>query len=308
MEDRLHKFAAIVETGSFTKAAAMLHISQPALSVAIAKLERALKAKLIQSASRQGITLTEAGRSVYAAALEHRAIEHNLHLQLAEQGEEKIPLRVGLIDSVAALVCAHDEPLRTLEQQTELSLYVANSANLRAAVQSSKLDLAVVVADDEKDAGMQTVAIGADKLTLVCHAEAVEELQVILNAGKPLPFISYIQTSATHNVIAVALERDRVKIAPVLYSTSTDVMLSMVHRGRGACILPETLVTEKIQSGILAQLQLSGGPYRIERRLSAITLKGRRMPPRLAGLAWSVREQLAAFDLGANLESIVKRR
>lgn len=295
MDDRLQKFAALVEAGSYTKAAAALHVSQPALSVAIAKLERALKVTLLESSGRHGIELTEAGKVVYAAALEHRAIGHNLQLQLAGLSEDKIALRIGLIDSVAALICSQEEPLKTLEQQTELSLYVANSATLRAAVQNDKLDVAVVVANEAEDARLQTAAVGVDRLVLVCQKDSVERMRLALETGEQLPFISYVQTSATYQLVRMALERDQIATTTILYSTSPDVMLQMVMRGRGATLLPENLVAAKISSGELAYLSITNKPYYIQRRLSVVALKGRRLPPRLAGLAWSVRQQLKDY-------------
>jgi DNA-binding transcriptional LysR family regulator len=64
MEDRLRKFAVLVDTGNFTKAAQRLHTSQPALSIAINKLEQELHVKLIVRGIRP-FTLTKPGQVVY---------------------------------------------------------------------------------------------------------------------------------------------------------------------------------------------------------------------------------------------------
>ena len=47
MDERLKKFVQLVDSGSYTQASRQLHISQPALSVAIGKLERELHASLL---------------------------------------------------------------------------------------------------------------------------------------------------------------------------------------------------------------------------------------------------------------------
>ncbi len=293
----MHKFAILVEAGSFTKAAKLLHISQPALSVAIAKMEREHKTKLILSAGRSGIRLSEAGQKVYSAALEHRAVAHNLQLELAEESLEKIPLRIGLIDSVAALLCGQDEPLRTLEEQTELTLSIDHSANLRAAVQSDALDLAVIVASDSEDASIQTVGVGAEQLALVCRSDVASTFEDWLRVGKPLPFISFVQDSVTYSVIQRALLRDTIAVQPVLYSTSTDVMIRMMLRGRAASVLPESLVKDYINTGEVHHICQAGTPYRLQRKMNAVTLKGRRMPPRLSQLALTVRQHLQSYDV-----------
>ena len=57
---QLHYFVVVVEEGQMTRAAARLHIAQPALSQAIAKLEAELGVRLFERHSR-GVTPTEAG-------------------------------------------------------------------------------------------------------------------------------------------------------------------------------------------------------------------------------------------------------
>src|SRR6218665_1553519 len=61
---RLKSFIVIVDTGSITRAADVLHIAQPALSQQLAGLEDHFQQKLLIR-SQQGVTMTEAGRAVY---------------------------------------------------------------------------------------------------------------------------------------------------------------------------------------------------------------------------------------------------
>ena len=67
----LRYFVAVVEAGSFTRAATILHISQPALSQAVQGLEKTVGARLIERGTKgspRGIGLTEAGDVFRAAA------------------------------------------------------------------------------------------------------------------------------------------------------------------------------------------------------------------------------------------------
>ncbi|QQS19717.1 LysR family transcriptional regulator [Candidatus Saccharibacteria bacterium] len=297
MTDRVKKFVAVVEAGTFTRAAETLHISQPALSVAVRKLEKSLGVKLFESTGRQGVVLSQAGEFVYSSGLEHRKIDHNLKVQLASLGADKVPLRIGLIDSVAAVLCADDEPLKTLESKTELSIYVENSTALRRGVRRSELDLAVVVADDAEDDRLEIAAAATDNLLMVCSQSVVETLETDAEAGKSIPFLSYVQESATFAVIERALRQSGIQVTAVVYSTSPDSMLAMASRGRGAAVLPEVLVANKLQQGELVQMRLHGKPFLVQRRLHVVTLKGRKIPPRLTGLAFAMREQLRTFTV-----------
>lgn len=64
---RLANFIAIVDCGSLTRAAERMHVAQPALSQQLAGLEAAYGKKLVLR-SRQGITVTPAGRALYRNA------------------------------------------------------------------------------------------------------------------------------------------------------------------------------------------------------------------------------------------------
>lgn len=64
---RLKYFIKIVEVGSLTQAANMLHIAQPALSQQLATLEGEVNQQLLIRTKR-GVTPTEAGKTLYSYA------------------------------------------------------------------------------------------------------------------------------------------------------------------------------------------------------------------------------------------------
>ncbi len=101
MDDRLKKFAQLVDRKSFTHAAKELHISQPALTLAINKLERELKTSLLVRGHGR-LELTNAGQIVYNAAIEYRTADENLRTKLTELARRRPKVTIGMIDSVAA--------------------------------------------------------------------------------------------------------------------------------------------------------------------------------------------------------------
>lgn len=80
---QLEYFLAVAESGSMTAAAKALHMTQPPLSLAIAKLEADLRVRLFERRAR-GVVLTEAGAHLHAAGgrlvAEHRALEATMRL------------------------------------------------------------------------------------------------------------------------------------------------------------------------------------------------------------------------------------
>src|SRR3546814_1920653 len=75
----LRYFLAVVDTGSFSKAAAQANVTQPTLSVGIGKLERLIGATLFHRTSRR-VHLTEAGSRLLPHA-RRRSEEHTSELQ-----------------------------------------------------------------------------------------------------------------------------------------------------------------------------------------------------------------------------------
>jgi LysR family transcriptional regulator, nitrogen assimilation regulatory protein len=67
---RLKYFVKIVDIGSLTQAAEVLHIAQPALSQQVATLEGELNQQLLIRTKR-GVTPTDAGKILYTHLLRH---------------------------------------------------------------------------------------------------------------------------------------------------------------------------------------------------------------------------------------------
>src|SRR5690625_3951672 len=99
MKRLLHYFVTVVEQGTYTKAAEMLHISQPSLSAAIKKLENHYDLKLIDRTTRE-MKLTQEGKVLYEEA--KKLITHFDHVteemhRLKVEGP--LELQIGLIES-----------------------------------------------------------------------------------------------------------------------------------------------------------------------------------------------------------------
>src|ERR1700739_1541118 len=94
----LRYFLAVVDRGTFSKAAEQLNVAQPTLSVGIARLERLLGAGLFHRSS-QRVTLTEAGVRLSAHA---RRIESEFNQAEASVSGMKATkvVRVGVLSTI----------------------------------------------------------------------------------------------------------------------------------------------------------------------------------------------------------------
>jgi DNA-binding transcriptional LysR family regulator len=99
----LRLFAAVVDHGGFTKAAAQLGLSQPAISKSLAELERSLHVRLIDRSGRSA-QLTAAGQILHARAREIFGVERLAERELREiRGLKRGRLRVAA--SLSRVIC-----------------------------------------------------------------------------------------------------------------------------------------------------------------------------------------------------------
>lgn len=87
MDKALEQFAAVAEAGSFMAAAELLHISQPALSYNIKRLEQSLGVELFHRSVR-GVQLTPYGETLYNSAIFMSRLHSNALATIARQKAE----------------------------------------------------------------------------------------------------------------------------------------------------------------------------------------------------------------------------
>src|SRR5271170_1846871 len=98
----LRYFVKIVEAGSFSGAAAAIHIAQPALSQQVAELEQMLGVELLHRNAR-GVRPTPAGEILYAEASSIlRQVERIPGMVLSAAGDPQGIVSVGMSSTLAA--------------------------------------------------------------------------------------------------------------------------------------------------------------------------------------------------------------
>jgi len=135
-------FHAVAASGGFSKAAARLNLSQPAVSDHVRKLEENYGVELF-SRTRRKVELTDLGRQLYAVTeRQFEAEAQALELLNRAQGLEQ-----GLI-SIGADAAVHALPLvKRFNQRypgVKLKLITGNSARLTDALERLEIDFAVV--------------------------------------------------------------------------------------------------------------------------------------------------------------------
>lgn len=143
---RLKYFVKIVDIGSLTQAAEVLHIAQPALSQQLATLEGELKQQLLIRTKR-GVTPTEAGNILYMHAQTILRQCEQAHSAVNCAGEALTgQVSVGLALGSAAASLAPQLLQAVREQHPRILLYLNENftSTLSELVNEGRMDMAVV--------------------------------------------------------------------------------------------------------------------------------------------------------------------
>ncbi|MFD5466039.1 LysR family transcriptional regulator [Kitasatospora sp. NPDC127059] len=168
---QLRYFAAVVDEGSFTAAAARLHVSQSGVSTQVAKLERELGQQLLDRAGRR-IQLTPAGEAILPLAKNALATLDAIRHTAAEfadavRGRVRLGMIMGcsippFLDTVADLGRTHPG--------IELSLHEGHSDLLQSQVLAGALDLALIGYAGEVAPGLEVGVVVDDPIAAVVPA------------------------------------------------------------------------------------------------------------------------------------------
>ena len=141
---QLRYFKAVVENGSFSRAAETVYVSQPALSLQIRELEDTLGMPLLERESR-GVILTPLGRDVHQQTL--RVLDEVLLLETLGKRFEAGPFRVavGIVSTLAPyLLAGLLERLEASRSRVELDVLEAPGQELVSNLLAGRLDAAIL--------------------------------------------------------------------------------------------------------------------------------------------------------------------
>ncbi|UOR03309.1 LysR family transcriptional regulator [Leucobacter allii] len=172
---RLQYFHAVARAGSFSRAAAELHMTQPPLSAAIAQLETDLEARLLVRSSR-GVTVTPAGEEVLRYAERLTTQEHELRRRIAAIQSGRLgsleiscnPILAGTL--VPRLIRA----LTAAEASLDIALHEAYPRVVLEAVQKGEVDVGLVATSASEDLRL----LYGDELEV--HRLAAQEMIALL--------------------------------------------------------------------------------------------------------------------------------
>lgn len=163
----LRDFIAVIDSGSLSRAAGLLHVSQPAISQRMAQLETDLGVRLLARGPR-GVRATPAGRELYRDA-QQLVRQFDRLAQDVAAGRHRVhgPVAVGLPTTVAArLAPALFSWARARYPGIHLQLFESMSGYIHELLLAGRLDVAAVFREDDAPRPAE-VPLYAEELYLI---------------------------------------------------------------------------------------------------------------------------------------------
>jgi DNA-binding transcriptional LysR family regulator len=258
---RLQVFRAVAKHLSFTKAADVLFMTQPAVTFQVKQLEEYFAVRLFDRA-HGGITLTPAGAMALEYAERILALSAELDGRLKDMsGQVAGPLLVGASMTIGEYLLPQAIGEFTARYPgVAPTLFVGNSEAVQDRVAERTLDLGFIEGDSHL-ASLQSESCCEDELRVVCapsHPLAKEPFALPASLTHH-PYISREAGSGTRAVIDRYLQDAGVApdfLHAVVELGSPEALKGLVATGLGFAIMSRIIVAKELQLGQLVQVPL----------------------------------------------------
>ncbi|HKX28150.1 MAG TPA: LysR family transcriptional regulator [Blastocatellia bacterium] len=274
--ETLKTFCDLIETGSFSKAAALNLISQSAVSQQVQTLERRFDQQLIERGRRRGVVPTEAGKILYTECKEmlerFRDVENRLRAR--SEGVTGV-IRLATVYSVGLHeLPPHIKHFIKEHPQVKINIEYSRTDKVYEACLNNLIDFGIIALPLKKP-NLEIIPFRQDKLVLVCNPDhpLARRRRVSLRSLAGQDFIAFERDIPTRKTIDRILKQHQVKVNYVMEFDNIETIKRSVEVGIGISILPETAVTNEVLSGMLVALNFTEGTF--TRPLGIIHRKGK---------------------------------
>ena len=250
--NELKFIVALAKSRNFRKAAELCFVSQPALSLAVKKLEDELGVMLFER-SRNDVTMTAVGELVVEQAT--RVIEESKRVkEIAKQGNNQLagPLKLGVIYSVGPYLLPEIIPiLRKTAPEMPLIVEENLTSNLETQLRNGMIDVAIIALPFELS-GVVTMPLYEEEFMVVVPSDHDwanrQEVDATELADEKVLLLSSGHCFSNQVVQACpSLSRN----GEVLQGNSLDTVRNMVASNLGITVLPASATISRYQTPLV---------------------------------------------------------
>ena len=259
---QLKIFCMVTRLQSFSKAAKMLHMSQPAVSTHIKNLEEYYQGHLFDR-TPQGVVLTKAGEVFYSYALRILELQEEMEQQLESVlQKESNQIIVGASTTIGNVSLPCSIYLFKEEYpEVNIRLEIANADEVSRKVVADEVDIGVLEGYRESPE-MNVIPVTSDELVVIVPPNHPStDGTISLEDFLKQPIILREDGSGTRKLLAAELEKNSHSINDlnvITQMTTIDAIKSAVEAGLGGAVVPRLAVRKEAYLGTLKVLNIAG--------------------------------------------------
>ncbi len=273
---QLKLFESVVRNRSFTRAAEEMHLTQPAVSIQVKRLEEQAGVPLLEQVGKR-IFATAAGQAVYATAIEVlQRLEALDQCIDAFKGRIEGPLQLAVVTTGKYFMPHLLGQFLQLHPGVEPHLKFTNRARVMERLTNNEDDFVVMgqVPDDHRLVSRPFLENILGFVAPASHPLAGRtglSLEEVLRER----FIAREPGSGTRRVVDGIIEEKGLSVTPYMELGSSEAIKQAVLAGIGVAVLSLHSIRLEAATGRLTVLDVEGFP--VTRRWFAVHLKGKQL-------------------------------
>jgi DNA-binding transcriptional LysR family regulator len=260
----LKVFLAVATEKSFSRAAEKMLRTQPAISLAVQRLEGDLGEKLIE------LLLTDAGRIVLEYARRFENLERELDTSLAELRDNATGrLTIGANESTALYLLQPIREYRHLYPKVKIQVRRSLSSRIATQLVDGDLELGMLSFDPNDDRLVSSV-IYTDHLAFVVsprHRFATRQSVSITELGMET-FIAHNVVSPYREIVIREFQRQKVPLNMDVEMPTIETIRKLVQRNEGVAFLPRMCVGHELEHETLREVRVE--ELNVERKIRLV--------------------------------------
>jgi DNA-binding transcriptional LysR family regulator len=265
----LQVFHSVATEKSFSRAAERLLRTQPAVSLAVQRLEQEIGEKLIDRSGRE-LILTDAGRVVLDYARRFQSLQQELDNSLAELRDHYAGrLSIGANESTTLYLLRHIERYRELYPKVKVQVRRSLSSKIPAELIDGNLELGVI-SYDPGDERLTARTIFTDALVLVVsprHRLARRKSVALAELGVET-FIAHNVLSPFREVVVRAFTTHKVPLHMEVEMPTIEAIRKLVQEDMGVAFLPMMCVEQEVEQKLLCVVRVR--ELHVERKIRLV--------------------------------------
>lgn len=256
---QLRIFLTVADNQSITKAADLLHITQPAVSIQLKKFQANFEEPLYEVIGRK-VHLTDLGEEIAgacrstmqeAAKIKHKASEL--------RGEMTGTLKISVVSTAKYVMPYLLSDFMHEHQNVDLQMDVTNKSQVLKNLEDNEIDFAMV-STLPSNILIEKIQLMPNKLFLVGSADSPKIKSLTSKIGQQHTFIYREQGSATRQIMETFLKSKNVSVEKRMQLTSNEAVKQAVIAGLGYSIMPIIGIKNALQNESLQVLPIKGLP------------------------------------------------